>query len=330
MALIATLPYPWLRERVAQLAQAELSRGEVELIDWSLRGEAPERADLDLVVLPFHSLSDEVPAPYASVTAIGASIEAAHGIGVLQTVSIGYEGIAKLVPPGTVLCNAAGVMETQTAELAVALLLALQRDLPFFARARTWQNHRTPGLAGKRVVLLGHGGIGAAVHRLLAAFDADVAPVVQTARITPDGTVLHAVAELADLLPTADALVVTLPLTERTAGLVDAGLLAALPDGAGVVNVGRGAVVDTDALTTEVMSGRLRAGLDVTDPEPLPDDHPLWSAPAALITPHVGGNTDLMAENIARLVFDQLRRLLAGDEPRNVVSAPTTRTGGAP
>lgn len=325
MALIVSLPYPWLREQVAELS-APIGDA-LEIVDWPVRGDAPPRPRLDLVVLPFHSTAADVPEPYVSTAAIAASLAAAEHIGIVQTESIGYEGLPELLPPGTVLCNAAGVMESQTAELAVALLLALQRDLPSFARAHSWQNHRTPGVAGKRVVLLGYGGIGAAIHRRLAGFDAEVIAVARTARTTPDGTVVHPLSALRALAASADALVVTLPLSDNTAGLVGEELLAALPDGASVVNVGRGQVVDTAALVTEVATGRLIAALDVTDPEPLPDGHPLWSLPGALITPHVGGNTDRMPVSIARLVASQIRGLREKTRPINPVAIAGTQTG---
>ncbi len=138
---------------------------------------------------------------------------------------------------------------------------------------------------------------------------------------------MHAMGELPDLLPTVDAVVVIVPLTPSTAGLVDAQFLAALPDGALLVNMARGKVVDTDALLAELGSGRLRAALDVTDPEPLPADHPLWDAPNLVITPHVGGFTDATDPRFAALLRRQLTELAAGREPINVVRAPASLGG---
>jgi phosphoglycerate dehydrogenase-like enzyme len=131
---------------------------------------------------------------------------------------------------------------------------------------------------------------------------------------------VHGVADLPRLLPGADVVVLTVPLTDATRGLVDAAFLARMPDGALLVNVARGKVVDTDALLAELTSGRLRAALDVTDPEPLPADHPLWSAPGLILTPHEGGNTTATPRRMVALVQAQLDRLVAGDEPVNVVA----------
>ncbi len=130
---------------------------------------------------------------------------------------------------------------------------------------------------------------------------------------------MHGIDELPALLPTAEIVIVSLPGADATRRLVDDAVLAALPDGALVVNVGRGPVVDTDALVDHVSRGRIRAALDVTDPEPLPEGHPLWSLPGVLIAPHVGGASSAMRPRIARLVKRQIERLLAGEEPLNIV-----------
>ena len=143
--------------------------------------------------------------------------------------------------------------------------------------------------------------------------------VARTARDTPQGRV-HGVDELPALVPDADVVVLTVPLDETTHHLVDAALLARMADGALLVNVARGKVVDTDALLAELRTGRLRAALDVTDPEPLPPDHPLWHAPNVLVTAHQGGNTDATFPRVAALVRRQLETLLAGGEPVNVVA----------
>src|SRR5690606_8543079 len=147
---------------------------------------------------------------------------------------------------------------------------------------------------------------------------ARVARVARSARTTERGPV-HPLTELASLLPQADVVVLSTPLTEGTRHLVDAGFLARMKDGALLVNVARGAVVDTKALLTEVESGRITAALDVTDPEPLPTEHPLWRAPGVLITPHVGGPTSAFLPRAERLLRDQLRRFVNRDELRNVI-----------
>lgn len=168
-------------------------------------------------------------------------------------------------------------------------------------------------------MLLGHGGIGTEIDRRLAGFDADLVRVASRARTLPDGRAVHGVEDLEELAGAADALVCSVPLTARTHHLVGPRVLAALPDDALVVNVGRGPVVDTDALVRETSTGRLRAALDVTDPEPLPPGHPLWSIPGVLITPHVGGNTDLMNILLHELVAGQLTRIARGERPLNIV-----------
>jgi phosphoglycerate dehydrogenase-like enzyme len=165
------------------------------------------------------------------------------------------------------------------------------------------------------VLILGHGSIGAALERRLEGFEVDVVRVARTPR---DG--VHGIDELTDLLPGADIVVVLVPATPETRGLLDAGLLGRMRDGALLVNVSRGTVVDQDALLAELQAGRLRAALDVTDPEPLPEGHPLWAAPGLVLTPHVGGGTAAMAPRARRLVEDQLRRWAAGEPLANVIT----------
>jgi phosphoglycerate dehydrogenase-like enzyme len=199
----------------------------------------------------------------------------------------------------------------------MAATLAAQRGIPFFVReqeAGRWSagTHRT--LVGARVLVVGAGDIAQAVGRMLAAFDVDLTLVARTAR---DG--VRATAELPDLLPHADVVVLLVPVTPETVGMVDAAFLAAMKDDALLVNAARGVVVDTDALVAELTSGRIRAALDVTDPEPLPGGHPLWSAPGLLLTPHVAGAIPGTNERAAAAVTDQLARVLAGEPLVNVV-----------
>ena len=165
------------------------------------------------------------------------------------------------------------------------------------------------------MLIVGAGDLGEQTAKRLVGFGAQPVLVAHSAR---DG--VHATAELPDLLPHADVVVLTVPLTPDTEGMVDAAFLAALPDRALLVNVARGKVVDTDALVAECASGRLRAALDVTDPEPLPSEHPLWDAPGLILTPHEGGNTTATPRRMVALIQTQLDRLAAGDEPANVVA----------
>src|SRR3954451_22890918 len=186
---------------------------------------------------------------------------------------------------------------------------------------RATSTHSTVGF-----LVLGVGGIGSAIISRLRPFEVSITRVGTRARDDENGHV-HGVDELSALLPHHDVVVLAAPLTDATRGLVDAGFLAAMPDGALLVNVSRGPVVVTDALLAELSSGRLRAGLDVTDPEPLPPDHPLWRAPNVLISPHVGGDTSAFPPRARALLKDQLERFAAGRDLRNVV--PRLRDRGA-
>jgi phosphoglycerate dehydrogenase-like enzyme len=236
---------------------------------------------------------------------------------VVQTLTAGYEHVLPHLPGGVALCNAGRLHDTSTAELAVTLALAASRGIPDFVRgqdAGQWRHRRWGSLADSTVLILGYGGIGRAVERRLAGFEVEV---VRVGRRAADG--VAPVTLLPDLLPRADVVVVCVPLNERTRRLVDAGFLARMRDGALLVNVARGAVVDTDALLAELHRGRLRAALDVTDPEPPPPGHPLWTAPGLLLSPHVGGNSTAFLPRARRLIVDQLRRFARGEPPEHVV-----------
>ncbi|WP_020574767.1 2-hydroxyacid dehydrogenase [Actinopolymorpha alba] len=237
---------------------------------------------------------------------------------VVQTLTAGVENLRPYLRAGVTLCNARGVHDASTAELGVALILASLRGFPDFVRAQDegrWAAGRRQALADSRVLIVGAGSIGQALARRLAPFECEVVMVARTGR---DGGVAG-MDRLPELLPTADVVVLLVPMTDETRGLVDAKFLAQLKDGALVVNIARGPVVDTDALLAELTSGRIQAALDVTDPEPLPVDHPLWSAPGLLISPHVGGNTSAFVPRGRRLVSAQLRRYVAGEPLANVV-----------
>jgi phosphoglycerate dehydrogenase-like enzyme len=244
---------------------------------------------------------------------------------VVQTLTAGIDHMLPALPglpPGVRLCNAPGVHEASTAELALALTLASLRGIPGFVRgqdAEEWRQGFYPALADKSVLIVGYGAIGSAIEDRLTPFEcAVVTRVARSARTTPRGPV-HPVAELPALLPQADVVILSTPLTDSTRGLAGAEFLSHMKDGALLVNVARGAVVDTKALLAELESGRLRAALDVTDPEPLPAGHPLWHAPGVLITPHVGGPTSAFLPRAKRLLREQLVRFAAGDPLANVV-----------
>ena len=243
-----------------------------------------------------------------------------RGLRVVQLQSAGYDGVPERLPAGVTLCNATGVHDDATAEHAVGLVLASLRGIPEAVRAHGhWQ--RMPwrrSLADSRVLVLGYGSIGRALVERLLPMKAVVTAVASRGRDDDLVGRVHGIDELPALLPEQDVVVVLVPLGDATRGLVDDGALALLPDGALVVNVARGPVVDTDAVLRH--AGRLRFALDVTDPEPLPDDHPLWAAPDVLVTPHVAGGTTAMLPRISALVRDQLRRMVAGEPLVNVVS----------
>jgi phosphoglycerate dehydrogenase-like enzyme len=235
----------------------------------------------------------------------------------VQTLTAGYEHLDGFVPDRVTLCNAAGVHDAVTSELAVGLMIAAQRRLPALVTAQAehrWDQQMSMSLADKRVLVIGAGHVGQATRRRLDGFECEVQMVGRVAR---DG--VHGVDELPALLPEVDIVVLIVPLTDETRGLVDRAFLARMRDGALLVNVARGPVVVTDDLLAELSRGRLRAALDVTDPEPLPADHPLWSAPGALVTPHVGGAAQSMWPRAYALVSDQLQRLADGRPLRNVV-----------
>ena len=241
---------------------------------------------------------------------------------VLQLLTAGFENALPHVPDGLTVCNAHGVHDASTAELALALMLSSLRGIPEFVLAQQqhqWLHGDRPSLADKTVLILGYGSIGAAIERRVLPFETNVVRVASKSR--PDDDV-HGVDELPSLLPAADIVVVIAPLTAATRGVVDARFLATMHDGALLVNVARGAIVDTDALLAELVSGRLRAALDVTDPEPLPADHPLWSAPGLLVSPHVGGNSSAFLPRAQALVRDQVARFVAGEPVENVVAGP--------
>jgi phosphoglycerate dehydrogenase-like enzyme len=242
---------------------------------------------------------------------------------VVQLQTAGFEHAQARLTEGVTLCNARGVHDASTAELAIGLILASYRNLPRAVRdqdRQVWPSSYEQvddSLADRTVLILGYGAIGEALERRLTGFECDLIRVARRAR---DG--VHPIEELPELLPRADVVVLLTPATPETTGMVDAKFLARLKDGALLVNVARGVVVDTDALLAELGTGRIRAALDVTDPEPLPAGHPLWSAPNVLINPHRGGASTAFAPRVARLVRAQLERYASGEPLINVVAGP--------
>lgn len=237
---------------------------------------------------------------------------------VVQLMTAGADAFAGRLPDGVTLCDARGVHSSATAEWAVAAVLSALRYFPRFALAQAehrWDHVFTDELAGKRVLIVGAGDIGGHIARRLEPFDVSLTKVARRSR--PG---VHAVTELPGLLPDADVVILIVPLTEATRGLVDARFLRLMHDGALLVNAARGPVVDTDALLAELSAGRLRAALDVTDPEPLPADHPLWSAPGLLLTPHTGGAVPGFPRRVQELLRAQLARHASETPLHNVVT----------
>lgn len=238
----------------------------------------------DLVVLPYMTSPDVLNALRGSAVRIS------------QSQMAGYDGIAGVLPADVAFCNVAGVHETATGELALALTRAVLRGIPHAVTAQTrgsWEH----------------------------AFDVQVTRVARSERTDEHG-IVHGMASLPALLGQADVVIVAVALDDATRGLVDADFLARLSDGALLVNMSRGPIVVTDDLVVELRSERIQAARDVTDPEPLSAGHPLWSTPGTLVTLHVGGDTDAMDSRIVALIKRQVDRLLAGDAPLNQINFP--------
>ncbi|MCL2393926.1 MAG: dihydrofolate reductase [Acidimicrobiaceae bacterium] len=295
-------------EELAEDLAAHAGERPVDVTVWVV-GDPPPATPFDILVLTYM-----IPAPELRRLPAGVAR-------VLQGQSLGYDGVADNLGPGFVYCNAVEVHEASTAELAVGLMIADRRGFPTFFDAGgrgEWAHGPQPGLAGSQVLLLGVGGVGEQVRRRLEAFEVDLVRAARRPRADEHGWV-HGIDRLDALLAEADIVVLAVPLDGSTRGMVSTDFLAQMKDGALLVNVARGPVVDTAALVEAVRDGRIRAALDVTDPEPLPPDHPLWSAPTVTITPHIGGFTGAMRWRMRRVLLRQIDLLLAGSDPEDVV-----------
>jgi phosphoglycerate dehydrogenase-like enzyme len=296
----------WLPEPDAAELMGGLPAGMLADV-WTGDGQLPDSAgEVEVVVLPFG-----VPAARMPVLAKLPRLR------LIQLMSAGAENVIPFVPSGVTLCNARGVHDPAVAEWVLAVILAQVRQLPRFLAAQqagTWDPVRSEPLAGQTVLIVGYGSIGEAVERMLDPFGVTVKRIARRAR--PGVSSLD---DLPAVLPGADIVILLVPVTLATTGLVDAQFLSRMHDHALLVNAARGPVVDTGALLAELRSGRLRAALDVTDPEPLPDGHPLWSAPGLLLTPHVAGAMSTALPRVMTVVADQLARYAAGEPLLNVV-----------
>ncbi len=290
-----------------QIAAALAGEPELDIVEVSMSAELPPAAAASEVLIP-------------GFLAGGAVDEVMAGLPQLKLVQLmtaGAEVWVGKTPPGVQLCTSRGAHGGATAEWAVGALLAVLHEFPQFVRRQaegTWDRHQTDELAGKRVLVLGAGDLGTQVKRRLEAFDACVTMAARTAR---DGVI--SIDQVPAVLGEHEVVIVMVPLTAATTGLVNAEFLAAMPDGAVLVNAARGPIVATDALIAELTTGRLRATVDVTDPEPLPDGHPLWSTPNIFLTPHIAGAVPGAPGRALRVVIQNLRRFAAGEPLQNVV-----------
>jgi len=310
-------------KRIAWLPYASVEEAERRL------GGIPDGIDVDVYRADGDSWPDSIAEvefyvlPYLKGEEVLDRVAEMKRLKVIQTLTAGIENYLPRVPQGVVLCNAAGVHDTSTAELAVALALASGRHLDHYARNQPsgiWESLRLGiSLADQRVLIIGYGHIGAAIERRLSGFEvASVTRVARRPRTEP--VPVHAIDDLPELLPDADVAFLVAPHTPQTEGMIGGRELASLPDGAVLVNVARGKLVDTEALLAETSTGRIRAALDVTDPEPLPPEHPLWRTPGVLISPHVGGPSSAFFPRADRLIAAQLGRFAAGKKLENIIT----------
>ena len=238
---------------------------------------------------------------------------------VLQVPNAGYDDAMEFLRPGITLCNGRGIHDDSTAELAVGLTIASLRGFATFVRDQDkgeWVNKNYDSINDRKIGIVGFGSIGSTIARMLSGFSVEIVAFTQSGR---DNTI--AITDLDKHLPSLDVVILILPLTKESKHLFDARRLALMKDGALLVNVARGPIVDTDALVKELNSGRITAGLDVTDPEPLPKGHPLWSAKGVLISPHVGGNSSAFEKRARRLIESQLNLLAQGKPLNNIIVA---------
>jgi phosphoglycerate dehydrogenase-like enzyme len=301
--------------------------------------------DVELIALPDsleHATDIDIwiPDPYPSqAKKVWPNL---RGVRLVLCMLAGTEWIPDVVGPHVTICNAKGAHNVSTAEWTLAAILATLKYFPFYQdvqRVGEWKLRFKASanyvaitgdtrpiyppvmleeLTGKKVLLVGYGSIGKDIEQMLAPFHVDLVRVARSPRTEPQ---VHAVGELDNLLPQTEIVILILPSTEETRGLIGARQFALMRQGALVVNAARGPIVDTNALIDALQSGKIRAAVDVTDPEPLPDGHPLWSCPNLLITPHIGGSSPQFSRNALRVAAAELRRYMSGEPMQNVVQA---------
>jgi phosphoglycerate dehydrogenase-like enzyme len=313
-----------------------------EEIDGALLGNFPPETEIVRIPeQPDQRIEVEFWIPLLSPPVVQQQWAHLEGVRVVQAPWAGVDGLRHIFPPQVTLCNARGVHDIPTAEWAVAAILAMQKSLPFYLEQQnkgTWatgqqaqqSGARPPGkiksppapmleIAGATVLIVGYGAIGKAIETRLSGFGASFRRVAQVAR---DG--VHAVSDLDELVGEADIVVLSVPLTEHTRGLMDGRRLAKMKPGALLVNAARGAVVDSNALLQALHDQRIRAAIDVTDPEPLPPGHALWRAPNLLLTPHVAGDSPAFLQRVFQLAGEQLGRFSRGEALINRVRDPVS------
>jgi phosphoglycerate dehydrogenase-like enzyme len=320
-----------LRVGYPQSLSAELFRNFVEGIELVPIPESPE-SDIAIDVW--------IPDPYAN-RAINAWPRL-HGVKLVLCMLAGTEWIPPLVGPHVTICNARGAHSTSTAEWTLTAILSMLKYFPMYhdiQRDGVWKRrfeaprhyvsvsgdtrpHYPPvmleELTGKTVLMVGHGSIGQEIERILAPFHVEMLRVARRARKSPE---VHAISELDSLIPRADVIVLILPATSETSGLIDAHRLQLMRPGTLLINAARGTIVKTDALVEALNAGRIRAAVDVTDPEPLPEGHLLWKCPNLLITPHIAGSSPQFTPRALQVAADEIRRYMKGEPLKNVVQA---------
>jgi phosphoglycerate dehydrogenase-like enzyme len=269
---------------------------------------------------PFPSTADEVELIVLPMRVPPELLDKAARLPNLKVIQLTFAGVERIlphIPSGVTLCNARGAHDAATAEWTVGVIVAHLRNFPRFAAAQEagrWDFTVSESVAGKRVLIVGYGSIGGAVERRLAGWEVTIERIARTARPGVPG-----MADLHPALARADVVVLLVPVTDETRQLAGAEFLASMKDGALLVNAARGAIVDTYALLKELNARRIKAALDVTDPEPLPPGHPLWTAPGLLLTPHVGGAITAARDRAYAVVRAQLARYAAGEPLQNVI-----------
>jgi phosphoglycerate dehydrogenase-like enzyme len=287
----------------------------LELLKWDIHAAHPRADEIAVVVPPYLD-------PHQRLELLGTLPK----LELVQLLTAGYDNVTPHLPDGVTLCSGGGIHDASTAELTLTLILASLRGVPDFVRAQDRQDwipiRIWPALADRRVLVVGYGRVGRAIARRLLPFEVELTAVASRPHEGDDLVdTVHGIDDLPALLPLQDVVVVITPLTEATVRLVDREFLSRMKDGALLVNMARGRVADTDALVAEAASGRLRMAVDVTDPEPLPPEHPLWTTPNVVISPHVGGASTAFRPRALALVKSQLAAYAAGRPLENVVSA---------